>query len=136
ALPDLLQFTGQGIVLSIPYPLYNYRYVIAWKPIVTQSVSTKVTRFREQAESAGFGNQLATTYLESFRGSRWEDYVTWAIYVPETGAGNNNRFLRRVGFAAGSLAQKAEESPPHTVDLANTSGLYRRAWWNQSPLAV
>ena len=123
ALQERLQFTGQSIVLSLPYPLMGYRYTIAWCPVALPPTESTLA-VRDRARQ--LGDQLAQSFLDGLRGTSLADLASVAIYVPDPSDDRRSRFLDRVGFVHGTGALASPEAPPTLLDLKKDKGLFTR----------
>jgi hypothetical protein len=140
ALNARLQFTGQTILLTIPYPLLGYRYAIAWTPVAAQPPSPWAKDFQDRCRRAGLGDRLAASFISGLEAADWGKHCSVALYVPdmpEPGGGARNRFLRRTGFArGGAIVPEVLEPPPMQIDLREGRGLYLHAWWGETAIVV
>ena len=101
ALRTRLQFTGQTILLTVPYPLMDYRYVIAWRPPPARPPSPQAKEFQEKC-SKGIGNQLMTSFIKGLGNAQWARNCTVALYVPEPDCAVRGRFSAGRGLLAGT----------------------------------
>ena len=53
ALEARRQFTGQTVILTVPYPLMDYRYVIAWRPVAGRLSTAAMTDLPGQVHGDG-----------------------------------------------------------------------------------
>ncbi|HYB90359.1 MAG TPA: metallophosphoesterase [Candidatus Binataceae bacterium] len=118
--PDLvscLRVIRTGVyALTVPYPLKNYRYVIAWEP-PRREPSPKAARFIWYARRNGL--QLARLFHQSVA-PNWGDDVVCSMYVPE-GARQSRLELLGSWPALGTPR-------PSPVDLHENSEVMSEAW--------
>jgi hypothetical protein len=140
ALHARLQFTGQTLLLTVPYPLLDYRYIIAWTPVPARSRSTQAKAFHDRCGMPRIGDELAASFLRGVETAGWGKHCSVALYVPERedvaeheGRGRG-RSLRRVGFAKSEA--DIPEAPPTFIDLRERVGLYLHAWFDETGIFV
>lgn len=137
ALRQRVQFMAQAIILTVPYPLMEYRYVIAWKPVAAAPVRSAARAFQQRCATTDFGNDLVRSFISGIKNAVWSKSCSVALYVEEPDTETRGRFLRRVGLANGvSVAEPLLEPPPVNVDMRTQRGLYLHSWWGDDGIAV
>jgi predicted MPP superfamily phosphohydrolase len=136
-LRQRLQLMAQTIILTVPYPLMDYRYVIAWKPVPEVPFTLQAKAFQDSCHTTDLGNRLARSFVNGVKNAKWGGNCSLALYVPKPYGGIEGRYLHRAGFATGSkVVSDLREPPPHTVDMAQQRGLYLHAWWGDQGIVV
>jgi predicted phosphodiesterase len=124
-----LQFTGQTILLHVPFPLVNYRYCIVWTPVRGKPPTAESIKFRE--DICKEEPQFAKKFLSALRNQPWSELATVAIYVPTRDDETADVEVVRADFARGPKVPTDAEFPPQRINLRGNEGHYRHAWWGE-----
>jgi hypothetical protein len=109
--------------LTVPFPLPNFEYIIAWKP---PRASKMLEAKRFEAAAKKNGQNLAKAFFDALRGTELESYVPHvSLYVPDGPA------LRRVGHLPETDA--GDKLPAEYLALGQAPPMITRAWWGGVP---
>ena len=123
ALRKRIKFMAQAVILTVPYPLMDYRYVIAWRPVKGVAPTPQANDFRDRCSMTDLGDRLATSFIKGVKSAKWGDNCSLALYVQEPNCTVPGKFLRRVGFATGILVEGGPSG-----STANTNRYGQAAW--------
>lgn len=127
SIAERLQFLGSAVVLTLPFPLRNYRYAIAWRP--PEGPSDSATTLAVRANPLVASQALAEACLRVFDGTPWQGQVQVATYVAAFDAVAATPVLHR--HALEGCVLDPDAPPPVTLDLTTAADPYRAAWWNE-----
>jgi hypothetical protein len=116
-------FLAEGLYsLTVPFPLPNFEYIIAWKPPAARKMP-EAKRFEAAAKKNG--PNLVKAFFEALRGTELESYVPHvSLYVPDGQA------LLRVGHLPET---DAADKPASRLGLGEAPPMITRAWWGGVP---
>jgi predicted MPP superfamily phosphohydrolase len=135
-----LHMAGQTIFLTLPFPLVNLRYVIAWTPPPGPPPSdlARAAWSLTPADPLGavmdpLGAVMVRSALDVFGRTPLRGRVNVAAYMPIPNGSGGFRILRRIGLG-GNLEDG--DNPPRSVDLRDAPSAYQGAWWNETVVVV
>ncbi len=124
-ISNCFSILAQGLYsLTVPFPLPNFTYIIAWKPPAARKLP-EAQRFEGAAGKNG--QTFAKVFFEALKGTELESYLPHvSLYVP---AGQR---LRRVGHLPDTDSSSA--MPAEYLELGEAQPVMTRAWWGEVPV--